>query len=315
MWDTRLGDEDVATKVTVLSGGVGGARLLRGFAALDDVDVTAIVNVADDDVIYGLHISPDIDTVIYTVAGTEGPQGWGHADDTQAAMDALEKFPIDTWFRVGDRDLATHLFRTARLGKGWTMSQVTTAQAAVFGLGINVLPASDDPIRTELHVAAEGWISFQEYFVDRHHQPEIDDVRFSGTGAAAPAPGVVEAMVQSDLVVVAPSNPPLSIWPILAVPDVGRAMADVERVVAVSPLFGGRPLKGPADRIMAGLGLPKGNEGVILAYDGLLTSLVVDDGDAADLSLADDRVDIVTADTRITEPDAAARLAAVIVAL
>ena len=300
-------------KVTALSGGVGGARMLRGLSRLDDVDVTAVVNVGDDEQIYGLDVSPDIDTVVYTLAGLEGPQGWGYADEEHVVMGVLEQFPIDTWFRIGDRDLATHLFRTARLREGWTLSQVTTAQAAVFGVDATVLPSTDERIRTELHVPGEGWLGFQDYFVDRHHAVEVDDVRFVGVEHARPAPGVVEALGESDVVVIGPSNPPLSIWPTLAVPGVADAIASASRVVAVSPLFGGRPVKGPTDRVMSGLGLPSGTAGVLAAYDGLLHELIVDASDASDVSLATDRVAIRTADTRIAEPEAAEKLAHLVV--
>lgn len=296
-------------KVTALSGGVGGARLLRGLSGVDDVDLTAIVNVGDDDVIYGLTVCPDIDTVIYTLAETEGPQGWGLAGDSDHVMDALEKFPLDTWFRIGDWDLATNLFRTARLDDGWTLSQITTAQAAVFGVTATVLPASDAPIRTEVHVAGEGWLSFQTYFVDRRHQPPIDDVRFSGAWAASPGPGVIESIRDADLVVIGPSNPPLSIWPILAIDGVADAVSQAKRVVAVSPLFGGRPLKGPADHVLQGLGLPEGTGGILAAYDGLLDELVVDTADLADAALLSGGVEIRALPTRIAEPAAAVALA------
>lgn len=296
-------------KVTALSGGVGGARMLRGLAALDGVDLTAVVNVGDDDVIYGLAVSPDIDTVIYTLAQNEGPQGWGLSGDSHTVMDSLEKFPIDTWFSMGDSDLATNLFRTARLGQGWTLSQATTAQAAVFGVTATVLPVTDDPVRTEVKLRDEGWITFQTYFVDRRHQGEVVDVRFSGAWAAHPAPGVMAAIRQADLVVIGPSNPPLSIWPILSVPGVAEAIGDSARVVAVSPLFEGRPLKGPADVVMRGVGLPAGTEGILAAYDGLLDELIVDTADAADVEQLQGEVRIRPLDTRIAEPEAAAALA------
>ena len=296
-------------KVTALSGGVGGARMLRGLDALEGVDLTAIVNVGDDEVIYGLHVSPDIDTVIYTLAGTEGPQGWGIAEDAHNVMTSLDKFPIDTWFRMGDADIATNLFRTTRLGQGWTLSQVTTAQAAVFGLKATIVPATDDPLRTEVSVPEDGWIAFQTYFVDRRHQAEIDDLRFSGAWAATPAPGVIESIQAADVVVIGPSNPPLSIWPILAVAEVADALIAADRVVAISPLFGGRPLKGPADRVMRGVGLPPGTEGILAAYEGLLDELIVDISDAADIDRIDTDVNVRAFDTRIGDLEAALALA------
>lgn len=298
----------MGVKVTALSGGVGGARMLRGFAALEDVDLTAIVNVGDDDVIYGLHVAPDIDTVIYTLAGQEGLAGWGVRDDTVAVMTALDRFPIDTWFRIGDIDFATNLFRTARLQDGWTLSQVTTAEAAVFDVEATILPASDDPIRTEVHIPGEGWLPFQTYFVDRQHLSPVDDVRFVGVESARPAPGVLEAIEDADLVVIGPSNPPLSIWPMLAIPDVADTMMEARRVVAVSPLIGGRPIKGPADKVMEGLGLPGGTAGVVAAYDGILDEIVVDPVDASDSAL-DLGVRIRVLPTRISDIDAAAALA------
>lgn len=283
--------------------------MLRGLAALDDVELTAIVNVGDDDTIYGLHVSPDIDTVVYTLAGSEGPQGWGVADDTQVVMEALEKFPLDTWFRIGDTDLATNLFRTARLRDGWTMSQVTTALAAVHGIDATILPASDDPIRTEVHVPGQGWLPFQTYFVDNQHRLPVDDVRFSGAWAANPAPGVIDSLREADLVVIGPSNPPLSIWPILAVDGVAETVSNAGRVTAISPLFGGRPVKGPADQVLAGLGLGEGTEGILAAYDGLLDELVIDTSDMADVTGLSGEVELRALPTRISDPEAATTFA------
>ncbi|CAN5877955.1 2-phospho-L-lactate transferase [soil metagenome] len=301
--------------VVSLSGGVGGARLLRGLSALDEVELTAVVNVADDEVIYGLAVSPDIDTVIYTLGGVEGQQGWGYANDSHTVIEMLERFPIDTWFTIGDRDFATNLFRTARLGRGWTLSQVTTAQAAVFGVEATVVPVSDDPIRTELHVPGEGWVSFQDYFVDRQHTDDVDDVRFAGAAASIPAPGVIDAIESADVVVVGPSNPPLSIWPILAVPGVAATLEKAERVVGVSPLIKGRTIKGPADKVMRSLGLSPGNAGVLEAYNGLLDELTVDESDRHDTSLTTSHTVVSVADTRIVDVDRATALAARILGL
>lgn len=283
--------------------------MLRGLSALEEVELTAIVNVGDDEVIYGIHVSPDIDTVVYTLADREGSAGWGLAADTHAVMEALEKYPIDTWFRIGDADIATSLFRTARLRSGWTLSQVTTAQAAVYGIDARVIPATDDPVRTEVHVVDEGWLPFQSYFVDRQHRPQLDDVRFTGASSAAPAPGVMEALSEAEAIVIGPSNPPLSIWPILAIEGIAEAIAAAERVVAVSPLFGGRPLKGPADVVMEGLGLPAGTAGVVAAYEGLLTELIVDTGDITDTTLDLGRIEVRALPTRISSPEDAAALA------
>lgn len=297
--------------VVLLSGGVGGARLARGLAAvLAPADLTLVVNVGDDAEIYGLHISPDLDTVAYTLAGREGPQGWGRAGDTFAVMDHLAVLGADTRFRVGDADLAANLLRTAALRSGETLTAVTRRLAVARGIACRLLPATDDSLRTWVRVSTGEWLPFQEYFVLRGHRDEVAEVSYRGAGSARPAPGVLEAIAAAALVVIAPSNPPLSIWPILAVPGIREAVAAAARVIAVSPLFGGRALKGPADRVMAALGLPPGNAGVLAAYEGLLTDLVVDAGDVGDLAaLGGGRVHLHAADTRIAEPAAAARFA------
>ena len=267
-------------KVVLLSGGVGGARMARGLAALDDIDLTVVVNVGDDEVVYGLHVSPDLDTVVYTLAGVEGPEGWGLTADTFTVMKRLSLFGTDTRFRIGDRDLATHLFRTQELLAGATLSDVTARTAAALGVPGTILPATEDTLRTMIKTAGGEWLSFQEYFVMRRHEDEVADLRFEGAATAAPAPAVVAAIEAAEAVIIGPSNPPLSIWPILAIRDIASAIEAADRVMAVSPLIGGRALKGPADRVMASLGLPGGNAGVVAAYGGLLNDLVIHTGDA-----------------------------------
>jgi LPPG:FO 2-phospho-L-lactate transferase len=247
--------------------------------------------------------------VLYTLAGREGPHGWGLAGDTFTVMAALDGLGTDTRFRLGDNDLATCLFRTAALRRGDPLSTITAELTAAFGVAARLLPATDDRLRTEVRTAHGTWLAFQDYFVLRRHRDPVSDIRFSGADDASAAPGVVEAIATADLVVIAPSNPPLSIWPILAVGEIGEAVAASDRVIAVSPLFGGKALKGPADRVMAGLGLPPGNAGVLAAYEGLITDLVVDVGDDADVDRLDTDVRLVAADTRIAEPAAAARFA------
>lgn len=300
-----------SNRVVLLSGGVGGARLARGLAAaLPSAALTVVVNVGDDEEIYGLHVSPDLDTVAYTLAEREGPQGWGLAGDTFAVMGHLAALGIDTRFRIGDADLAANLARTAALRAGEALSAVTAPLAAALGIACRLLPATDDTLRTRVRTTAGEWLRFQEYFVLRGHRDPVAEVRYEGADAARPAPGVLEAIAAAAAVVIAPSNPPLSIWPILAVPAIRRAAAAAPRVIAVSPLFGGRALKGPADRVMATLGLPPGNAGVLAAYQGLLTDLVVDAGDAADATaLGGGTVRIHAADTRIAHPADAARFA------
>ena len=289
----------------MLSGGVGGARMARGLAAaLPPEDLTVVVNVGDDDVIYGVHVAADLDTVTYTLAGIEGPEGWGIAGDTFATMGHLDELGVDTTFRLGDQDLATCLARTAALHTGEALSEATRRLTRSLGVEIAVIPATDDPVRTRITTDTGEDLSFQEYFVLRRHGEHVAAVRYDGSTQASPAPGVLEAIHTSDAVVIAPSNPPLSIWPILAVPGVEEAVR-VKPVVAVSPLFGGRALKGPADRVMGTLGLPPGNAGIVAAYRGLVSTLVVDVGDA------DDALDVAIAarDTRIPDLASATRLA------
>ena len=287
--------------------------MARGLAALDNVDLTVVVNVGDDAVNHGLSVSPDLDTVVYTLAGLEGPLGWGRAEDTFALNDELGRFGVDNTFQLGDRDLALKLYRTNQIAAGATLSAVTANVAASFGIATRVLPASDDPVRTMVRLD-DGWVSFQEYFVTRRHQDKVLELKFDGVDSAEPAPSVIEAIAKANLVVIAPSNPPLSIWPILEIEGIRSAVESHPAVTAVSPLIGGRAVKGPADRVMAELGLAPGNPGVIEAYAGLINRLVIDSSDRDDAD-AIEAIDIVVSDTLIKDPSAAARLAAELVAL
>lgn len=297
--------------VAVLAGGVGGARAARALSSVvPDTHLAVIGNVGDDEVCYGVHVSADLDTILYTLAGIEGPHGWGIAGDTFAVMDWLGRLGEDTTFRLGDRDLANCLWRTIHLADGGTLSEAISALAAALGVTVPVLPATDDRLRTEVVVAGGERLAFQEYFVIRGHRDEVTGVEFAGAGTAAAAPGVVAAIERADLVVIAPSNPPLSVWPILAVEEIRDAVAVHDRVAAISPLFGGKALKGPADRVLRSLGFPEGNTGVVAAYDGLLSDLVVDKGDAPDVPLlAGRRLTVHALDTRIAEPEAGKRFA------
>lgn len=286
--------------------------MARGLAALDDVELTVVVNVGDDATNHGLSVSPDLDTVVYTLGGVEGPMGWGRAGDTFAMNDELGRFGLDNTFQLGDRDLALKLYRTNRIAAGATLSQVTAEVCASFGITAGVIPASDDPVRTMVRLE-DGWVSFQEYFVTRRHRDEVLELRFDGANLAKPAPGVIEAIANADVVVIAPSNPPLSVWPILEVGGIRPAVESHPAVTAVSPLIGGRSVKGPADRVMTALGLPAGNLGVAEAYDGLIDRLVIDSSDRDDVDSIEG-IDIVVTDTLIKDPAAAARLAAELVA-
>lgn len=287
--------------------------MARGLAAVPEVDLTVIVNVGDDASNHGLHISPDLDTVTYTLAGVEGPQGWGRADDTFALNDELGRFGVDNAFQLGDRDLALKLFRTNELSNGARLSEVTGTIARAFELTATVLPATDDPLRTMVGTA-EGWLTFQEYFVKRRHRDEVAELRFDGADDARPAPGVLEAIRNADRLIIGPSNPPLSIWPILAIEEVRSAVATHPSVTAISPLIGGKTVKGPADRVMADLGLPPGSRGVAAAYEGLVHRLVIDTSDRDDAPSMED-IDVYVTPTLIKEPEAAARLATELVAL
>ena len=243
--------------ITVLCGGVGAARFLAGLVqVVDPSEITAVVNTADDVVLHGLHVSPDLDTVTYTLAGAINPEtGWGLAGETWAAMESLERYDGATWFRLGDKDLATHLYRTQRLRDGATLGAVTAEIASAWGLALRLLPVTDDRLETRVTVAGEGEIGFQEYFVQRRHAVAVEAVRFAGADEARPGPGVLDAIGEAPVVVIAPSNPIVSIGPLLAVPGVREALAGrSDRVVAVSPIVAGAALKGPADRLLAELG-------------------------------------------------------------
>ena len=270
--------------ITALAGGVGAARFLRGLIeVVAPSDITAIVNVGDDIVLHGLHISPDLDTVTYTLAGAIDPErGWGLAGESWAAMDALARYGGATWFRLGDRDLATHLYRTQRLGEGAALSEVTAEIARSWKLGLRLLPVTDDRLETRVTVAGEGEIGFQEYFVGRQHSVAVESVRFAGAEKARPGAGVLEAIEGADAIVVCPSNPIVSIGPVLAVPGVQDAVASRrDRVVAVSPIIAGHALKGPADRVLVELGHEASVVGVARLYAPFVSTLVVDEADAA----------------------------------
>jgi LPPG:FO 2-phospho-L-lactate transferase len=309
--------------ITVLCGGVGAARLLAGMVrAFEPSDLTAIVNTGDDTVLHGLAISPDLDTVTYTLAGAIDPErGWGLRGETWAAMDALRRYtPVrpagstagGTWFGLGDRDLATHLYRTHRRHEGAPLSVVTAEIASAWGVPVRLLPMTDDAVGTMVAVAGEGEIGFQEYFVGRAHSVPITGVRFAGIDTARPAPGVLEAIEAAAEIVIAPSNPVVSIAPLLALAGVRERLARArQRVVAISPIIGGRALKGPADRMLGELGVPVSAAGVAAWYHDVIGTLVID---TEDKSLAPEvesnGVRCVVTDTVMRTPDVAAALAA-----
>lgn len=299
--------------IAVLCGGVGAAKFLTGLVhVVDPSTVVAIVNTGDDTVLHGLSISPDLDTVTYTLAGRVNPEtGWGLAGDTFRAMDALEALGGSAWFRLGDLDLATHLYRTGRLASGATLSKVTAELAAALGVAVRLLPMSDDPVRTRLELAEGGEVAFQEYFVQRRHSVAVSSVRYDGASEAHPAPGVLEAITDSDLVVVAPSNPVLSIGPILAVPGIAEALAARrDSVIAVSPIVAGAALKGPADRLLRELGHESSVTGVARMLAPVAGTLVVDTADAGlATAVSEAGVRCVVTATVMSDAGAAADLA------
>ena len=301
----------------MLSGGVGAARLLAGLIRVRPPEqITAIVNVGDDVELHGLHVSPDLDTITYTLAGAIDPErGWGLVDETWHAMDALSRYPgARAWFNLGDRDLGTHLFRTDRLRAGLALSAVTAEITAAWGLACRLLPVSDDPVRTMVTVEDEGEIGFQEYFVRRRHDVAVRSVRFAGADQARPGPGVLDAIASAAAVVIAPSNPIVSIDPLLAVPGVRDAVAARrDEVVAVSPIVAGAALKGPADRLLRDLGHESSVVGVARLYAPLAGTLVIDEADA-DLAgaVAGCGMRCVVAPTIMQGPEEAAALAEVV---
>jgi len=304
---------------TVLAGGVGAARLLRGLVEVQPpAHVTAVVNTGDDLVLHGLEISPDLDTVLYTLADAVSPDtGWGLVGETWRAMDALGRYGGQTWFRLGDADLATHLYRTQRRREGAALSQVTAELAAAWGVGVGLLPATDDRVATRLTLAEDGQeIAFQDYFVARRHEVAVSAVRFDGADAARPGPGVLAALGGADAVVIAPSNPIVSIAPILAIPGI-RAAVEARRddVVAVSPIVAGAALKGPADRLMAELGHEPSVVGIARIYAPMAATLVVDDADAHLAPAVEaEGVRCVVAPTIMSTRAAAAALGRIVVA-
>ncbi|MBI4463899.1 MAG: 2-phospho-L-lactate transferase, partial [Acidobacteria bacterium] len=242
--------------ITVLAGGVGAAKFLDGLASvLPPEQITIVVNTGDDAEIHGLHVCPDLDTVLYWLAGlADRERGWGIAGDTFHCLAALQQMGAETWFQLGDRDLATHLRRTHRLRQGATLSEVTEELRQTHGVRSRILPMSDDPAPTRLRTTA-GTLAFQEYFVKLRQEPEVLEADFSKARHARPAPGVVEVILQTDAVILAPSNPILSIGPILAVPGIRKALRTTAApVAAISPIVAGRSMKGPTDRILRSLG-------------------------------------------------------------
>jgi LPPG:FO 2-phospho-L-lactate transferase len=300
-------------KVCALAGGVGGAKLASG---LQDVlapgDLSVVVNTADDFDLWGLHICPDLDTVVYTLAGISNPDtGWGIADESFETLNMLESYGEETWFKLGDRDLATHILRTSRMHSGETITEVTVGLSVALGVESAVLPMSDDPVSTVLDTT-EGRLDFQEYFVRRGQRDEVLGIELRGIQDAGPTERVLAALSDADAIVLCPSNPVVSVGPILALPGITEALASASAPkVAVSPIVGGRALKGPADRMLASLGHEVSATGVARMYAGLVDGMVVDrtdEGERAGIEALGMRV--LTTGSVMRDTEDRARLAA-----
>ncbi len=298
-------------RVTVLAGGIGAARFLAGLQhVVPPEDITAICNVGDDLEWLGLTVCPDIDSVLYTLAGIEGVDGWGVRDDTRHALEALRVLGGESWFGIGDIDIATHLFRTERLREGFTLAEATAALAFARGVRVSVIPVTNDPHPTIVRTA-EGDLAFQDYFVRQRAQPTILGVTFPGAALARPAPGVVEAIQDCDFLCIAPSNPIVSISPLLAIPDVWAAVNESRaRRVAISPIVGGEAIKGPAAAMLRALGHEVSAFGVARLYAGLVDLFILD---AIDIRLVPDvcalGLDAVAVDTMMRGDDGRERVA------
>ena len=311
--------EPGARNVVVLAGGVGGAKLAAGLQAHLGERLTVVVNTGDDLERHGLLVCPDHDTVLYTLAGLANrEQGWGLANETFAAAEMLDRYGEETWFRLGDRDLATHIVRTRRVREGARLTEVSRELAKTLDVRATILPMTDDTVRTEVRTD-DGWLEFQDYFVRRRQAPEVREVRFRGAEAAEVSAEVMAAFAAAELIVVAPSNPIVSIEPILAVPGVRQAI-DAARargvpVIAVSPIIAGRALKGPADRMLASLGHEASALGVARIYADWIDAFVLDREDAGLApEVAGLGIEAVVADTVMADDAGRARLAGEVLA-
>jgi LPPG:FO 2-phospho-L-lactate transferase len=306
---------DSDLKIVALAGGVGGARLTDGLAQLlHPANLTIIVNTGDDFEHFGLRISPDLDTVCYTLAGLANPAtGWGRSGETWMVMDALETLGGPGWFRLGDRDLATHLERTRRLHGGQTLSEITQEFCEAWGVKPRVLPMSDDIVATQV-LTSQGMLHFQDYFVRQRCEPQVVGFQFMGIEGARPAPGVLQSLQEADAVVVCPSNPWVSIDPILQVPGIRDAVSK-QAVIAVSPIIAGQAVKGPAAKMYRELGVQPSAEAVAVHYgskasSGLLSGFVIDNKDADQTSaLIEQGIEVYTTETLMIDSLARRNLA------
>jgi LPPG:FO 2-phospho-L-lactate transferase len=298
--------------IVVLAGGVGAARFLQGLVQVVPQErITVIANTGDDRDFYGLRVSPDTDIVLYTLAGlVDEKNGWGIRDDTYHTMQQLTAYGNEDWFALGDRDLATHIHRTNLLKQGHTLSEVADDLRKGLGLGLNLIPMSNEPIETHIQTAA-GLFHFEEYMVKRRSADEVQGVVFVGIEQAKPAPGVRTAIKEAEAILIAPSNPIVSIGSILAVPGIHDALHETSgMIVAVSPIVGGAPIKGPADKLMHGLGLDVSAVGVTRRYRDFLDVMVIDQQDAAlSHEIEDLGIPCIITDTIMRDAESKAALA------
>ena len=306
--------------ICVLAGGVGAARLLNGLKdVLPSEEITAVINTGDDAIMHGLYICPDIDTVTYTLAGVNNVEtGWGLQGETWMAMESLKKLGGETWFNLGDKDLATHLYRTARLSEGVGLKEITKEIASAMGISVNLLPMTEDRVETMVTLLESGdEISFQEYFVKHRHEVPISSVRFNGSQQAQATHGVIDAIREAEVVIIAPSNPLVSIAPIFSIPEISNALKErKEDVVAVSPIVAGSALKGPADRLLNELGYEASVEGVAKYYQDWINTLIIDKADFDSVENIESLgINCVSTETVMSDPQIAASLGSTLLGL
>ena len=306
--------------ICVLAGGVGAARLLNGLKdVLPSEEITAVINTGDDAIMHGLYICPDIDTVTYTLAGVNNVEtGWGLQGETWVAMESLKKLGGETWFNLGDKDLATHLYRTARLSEGVGLKEITKEIASAMGISVNLLPMTEDRVETMVTLLESGdEISFQEYFVKHRHEVPISSVRFNGSQEAQATHGVIDAIREAEVVIIAPSNPLVSIAPIFSISEISDALKErKEDVVAVSPIVAGSALKGPADRLLNELGYEASVEGVAKYYQDWINTLIIDKADFDSVeNIKSLGINCVSTETVMSDPQIAASLVSTLLGL
>jgi len=295
-------------RIVVLTGGVGGAKLVLGLAQIaPPADILAIVNTGDDFRHLGLHVSPDIDTLLYTLSGKANrAQGWGREGESWNFMAALRSLGGEDWFALGDGDLALHVQRTHQLAQGKSLSAITAGFAAAWDIGVSILPMSDDPVATCLDTDV-GTLEFQRYFVEARCAPIVSRIVFRGAETAAPTPGLIDTIQQADAILIAPSNPYLSVDPILAMPAIADALRETGApIVAVSPIIGGQAVKGPTAKLMGELGIPIDNRSIAAHYAGIIDGLAIDGGDDAP-----DEIAVARTDTLMTTLEDRSRVARV----